>query len=259
MNFDCVVCYEQYNDSNRKPQMLIPCGHTICGECLGSITNCPKCRKNIERTVVNWDLIPSNDTRPSAPHQMSSINDQTNDPFWVSFRKYLVIDVDDKQKELSKALEEKQNEKQNKANVIKSTIQDEANHKIESIIKKTEELVHAVNIQDSKISSDLEKIFQKNQNDIEQESKFIRAKVDSHQLNNLNEVESLKKKSDNLKNKIATKTNEILNMKINFKIETENFFSEDDGLETLQEKNLSSLTAINLENSKKKLIQECER
>ena len=51
MNFDCVVCYEQYNDSNRKPQVLIPCGHTICGECLGSITNCPKCRKNIERTV----------------------------------------------------------------------------------------------------------------------------------------------------------------------------------------------------------------
>ena len=240
MNFDCVVCYEQYNDSNRKPQVLIPCGHTICGECLGSITNCPKCRKNIERTVENWDLIPSNDTKPSAPHQMSSINDQTNDPFWVSFRKYLVIDVDDKQKELSK-------------------IQDEANHKIESIIKKTEKLVHAVNMQDGKISSDLEKIFQKNQNDIEQESKFIRAKVDSHQLNNLNEVESLKKKSDNLKNKIATKTNEILNMKINFKIEAENFFSEDDGLETLQEKNLSSLTAINLENSKKKLIQECER
>ena len=256
MNFDCVVCYEQYNDSNRMPHMLIPCGHTICRECLGSITNCPKCRKNIERTVENWDLIPS--------------NDQTNDPFWVSFRKYLVIDVDDKQKELSKALEEKQNEKQNKANVIKSKIQDEANvikskiqdeanHKIESIIKKTEELVHAVNIQDSKISSDLEKIFQKNQNDIEQESKFIKAKVDSHQLNNLNEVESLKKKSDNLKNKIATKTNEIINMKINFKIETEKFFSEDDGLETLQEKNLSSLTAINLENSKKKLIQECER
>ena len=259
MNFDCVVCYEQYNDSNRKPQVLFPCGHTICKECLGSITNCPKCRKNIERTVVNWDLIPSNDTRPSAPHQMSSINDQTNDPFWVSFRKYLVIDVDDKQKELSKALEEKQNEKKNKANVIKSKIQDEANHKIESIIKKTEELVHAVNMQDSKISSDLEKIFQKNQNDIEQESKFIRAKVDSHQLNNLNEVESLKKKSDNLKNKIATKTNEIINMKINFKIETEKFFSEDDGLETLQEKNLSSLKAINLENSRVNLIQECER
>ena len=75
MNFDCVVCYEQYNDSNRMPHMLIPCGHTICRECLGSITNCPKCRKNIERTVENWDLIPSNDTRPSAPHQMSSIND----------------------------------------------------------------------------------------------------------------------------------------------------------------------------------------
>ncbi len=45
---------------------------------------------------------------------MSSITDQNNDPLWVSLRKYLVIDVDEKQKELFKALEVKKNEQQNK-------------------------------------------------------------------------------------------------------------------------------------------------
>jgi len=74
---------------------LIPCGHTICGECLKSIDNCPKCRKNIERTVENWDLIPSDDSRPSIPPQMSLINDQNKDQFWVSLRNYLVIDLDE--------------------------------------------------------------------------------------------------------------------------------------------------------------------
>ena len=142
MNFDCIICFEKYNDSNRKPHVLIPCGHTICKECSESIDNCPKCRKNIERKVENWDLIPSYDTRPSEPPQMSSITDQNNDPLWVSLRKYLVIDVDEKQKELFKALQEKQNEQQNKANVIKSKIQDEANHKIESILKTRRNLAH---------------------------------------------------------------------------------------------------------------------
>jgi hypothetical protein len=104
MNFDCIICFEKYNDSNRKPLVLIPCGHTICKKCSESIDNCPKCRKNIERKVENWDLIPSYDTRPSEPPQMSSITDQNNDPLWVSLRKYLVIDVDEKQKELFKAL-----------------------------------------------------------------------------------------------------------------------------------------------------------
>ena len=259
MNLDCIICLERYNDSNRKPHVLFPCGHTICGECLESIDNCPKCRKNIERTVENWDFIPSHDTRPSVPPQMSSINDQNKDPLWVSLRKYLVIDVDEKQKELFKALQEKQNEQQNKANVIKSKIQDEANHKVESILKKTDELIREVNMQDSKISSELEKIFQESQNYIEKESKFIKAKVESHQLNDLDEMESLKKKSDILKNIIVTKSNEIKNMKIDFKIEMDKFFSEDGELRTLPERNQSSLIAVNSDESKVNLIQECKR
>jgi hypothetical protein len=226
---------------------------------LESIDNCPKCRKNIERTVENWDFIPSHDTRPSVPPQMSSINDQNNDPLWASLRKDLVIDVEEKQKELFKALQEKQNEQQNKANVIKSKIQDEANHKVESILKKTDELIREVNMQDSKISSELEKIFQESQNYIEKESKFIKAKVERHQLNDLDEMESLKKKSDILKNKIVTKSNEIKNMKIDFKIEMDKFFSEDGELRTLPERNQSSLIAVNSDESKVNLIQECKR
>jgi hypothetical protein len=251
MNFDCIICFEKYNDSNRKPHVLIPCGHTICKECSESIDNCPKCRKNIERKVENWDLIP--------PPQMSSITDQNNDPLWVSLRKYLVIDVDEKQKELFKALEVKKNEQQNKAKALKTKIQDEANHKIESILKKKDELIREVDMQDSETSSELDKIFQKNQKYIEEESKFIKAKVESHKLNDLKELESLKNRSDILKNKIDTKSNEIKNMKIDFKIEIDKFFSEDGGLRSLQESKQSNLIAVNSNESKENLIQECKR
>jgi len=30
----CHVCKEQYNLTNKIPKMLIPCGHTVCEECL---------------------------------------------------------------------------------------------------------------------------------------------------------------------------------------------------------------------------------
>ncbi len=246
MNIDCIICYENYNDSNRKPYLLIPCGHTICGECSESIDNCPKCRKKSEGKVENWDLIPS-----AIPEQ--------NNPLWVSLRKYLVIDVDEKEEELFKALEVKKNEQQNKAKAIKTKIQDEANHKIESILKKNDELIREVDMQDSKISSELDKIFQKNQKYIEEESKFIKAKVESHKLNDLNELESLKKKSDELKNKIVTKSNEIKNIKIDFKIEIDKFFSEDGGLRSLAERKQSNLISVNSNESKVNLIQECKR
>ena len=120
-------------------------------------------------------------------------------------------------------------------------------------------MIREVNMQDSKINSEFEKIFQKNQNDIENESKLIKAKVDGHQLNDLNEMESLKNKSDNLKNKISNKSNEIKNMKIDFKIEREKFFSEEKGLRSLPERNQSILTENNLNENDLNLIQECKR
>lgn len=51
MNVNCIICFENYNDSNRKPKALIPCGHIVCGKCLDLIKECPNCRKNIEKSV----------------------------------------------------------------------------------------------------------------------------------------------------------------------------------------------------------------
>ena len=243
MNSDCIICFESYNDSNRKPHTLIPCGHTICGVCLESINNCPECRMLIERTVVSYALI------PSATTPRSSINEQTNDPLWVSLRKHLVIDVEEKEKKLAKILEEKNNEKQNKINAIKSKIQNEANQ------KETDKLLRELDDQDRKINTEIEKIFQKNQNDIEDEFKFIKNKVNGRQLNDLNEMESLKQKSISLKNKIANKSYEIKNMKIDFKID----FSASNGTQRASNKNNQSiLKAIYLKESETNLLQECK-
>jgi len=248
MKSDCIICLESYNDSNRKPHTLIPCGHTICGVCLESlsrmsINNCPECRMLIERTVVSYALI------PSATTPRSSINEQTNDILWVSLHKDLVIDVEEKEKELAKILEEKNNEKQNKINAIKSKIQNEANQ------KETDKLLRELDDQDRKINTEIEKIFQKNQNDIEDEFKFIKNKVNGRQLNDLNEMESLKQKSISLKNKIANKSYEIKNMKIDFKID----FSASNGTQTASNKNNQSiLKAIYLKESETNLLQECK-
>ena len=48
-------------------------------------------------------------------------------------------------------------------------------------------------------------------------------------------------------------------MKIDFKIEMDKFFSEDGELRTLPERNQSSLIAVNSDESKVNLIQECKR
>ena len=228
---------------------MIPCGHTICGVCLESINNCPECRMLIERTVVSYALI------PSATTPRSSINEQTNDILWVSLHKDLVIDVEEKEKELAKILEEKNNEKQNKINAIKSKIQNEANQKVELILKEKDELLRELDDQDRKINTEIEKIFQKNQNDIEDEFKFIKNKVNGRQLNDLNEMESLKQKSISLKNKIANKSYEIKNMKIDFKID----FSASNGTQRASNKNNQSiLKAIYLKESETNLLQECK-
>ena len=80
MNENCIICFESYNDSDRKPKALIPCGHIVCGKCLDSINKCPKCRKNIEKSVIIWDLIPSAAAAAAATVRISSssINHETS-------------------------------------------------------------------------------------------------------------------------------------------------------------------------------------
>ncbi|KAK3931565.1 E3 ubiquitin-protein ligase TRIM32 [Frankliniella fusca] len=41
---DCSLCLEDYNEEERVPKVL-PCGHTVCLQCLRRLQQCPMCRR----------------------------------------------------------------------------------------------------------------------------------------------------------------------------------------------------------------------
>ena len=168
---------------------------------------CPKCTQTFETSIINWDKIPSRNNFTSLKNHQP---DDFFDSLWVSLNKYLVIDVEEKQKLLIKEKEEKINEKNKIVNFKKSKIKEEAN----KILSEMEKSLRELNEKDNEISTEIEKIFQKNQQEIEKESKFIKQRVDNRQVD-LNNMEILKKKSDDLKNQLNEKSTEIKNIKIN--------------------------------------------
>lgn len=58
---ECPISLDTYNDKERKPIVLVPCGHSICEECLEKLTNkvCPVDRKPFTSTTINYSLIGS--------------------------------------------------------------------------------------------------------------------------------------------------------------------------------------------------------
>ena len=208
---------------------------------------CPKCTQIFETTNINWDKIPSNDNIASV------INPQPNDlvdTFWVSLNKYLVIDVEEKQKLLLKVKEEKINEKKNivsskeaqireEAKKKEDEIREEANKKVKKILSEMNKSIRELEGKDNEISTEIEKIFQKNQQEIEKESKEIKQKVDNRQID-FNYLENLKTKSDDLKKKLNKKSTEIRDIIINV------------------ERNQSIITTMNTNVGNEILIEECK-
>jgi len=227
---------------------------------LGSIQTkkCPKCTQIFETTIINWDKIPSNENLASV------INPQPYDlvdPLWVSLNKYLVIDVEEKQKLLLKEKVEKINEKKNKVSSKEAKIREEAKKKEDEINEEAEKKVDEIRKEakkkvdkissemnksirelgekDNEISTEIEKIFQKNQQEIENESKLIKQKVDNRQID-FDYIEILKRKSDDLKNKLIEKSTEIRNLIIDV------------------ERNQSIITTTKTNVENKILIEECK-
>jgi hypothetical protein len=210
----------------------------ICQECLGKIQTkkCPKCTQIFETTIINWDKIPSNENLASVinPQPYDSV-----DPLWVSLNKYLVIDVEEKQKLLLKEKEEKINEKKKKVSTKEAKIRQEAKKKVDKISSEMNKSIGELKEKDNEISTEIEKIFQKNQQEIEKESKLIKQKVDNRQID-FNSIEILKRESDDLKNKLIEKSTEIRNLIIDV------------------ERNQSIITTTNTNVENTILIEECK-
>ena len=55
----CVICEDTYNETDKRPMTIFPCGHTYCRLCLSQLHNnqCPECRAKIEQTTTDFAVL----------------------------------------------------------------------------------------------------------------------------------------------------------------------------------------------------------
>ena len=71
---NCPICFLAYDQDAHRPELINPCGHTMCKQCLVQIHSnqkvCPICRNSIVSTIPNWQLI------QNLSAQARSVNDE---------------------------------------------------------------------------------------------------------------------------------------------------------------------------------------
>ncbi len=65
----CVICEETYDENEKRPMAIFPCGHTYCRLCLSKLQNnhCPECRASIEQTATNYAVLKQIEVQSSNP------------------------------------------------------------------------------------------------------------------------------------------------------------------------------------------------
>lgn len=61
---NCKGCVRQFNTVDSKPQLIIPCGHTYCFNCLENLPaqKCPDCKQSIQQRRTNLFILELIDT-----------------------------------------------------------------------------------------------------------------------------------------------------------------------------------------------------
>mmetsp|Transcript_21391 Transcript_21391/g.39929 ORF Transcript_21391/g.39929 Transcript_21391/m.39929 type:complete len:371 (+) Transcript_21391:90-1202(+) len=91
----CKICFELMTSPTHTPQLLFPCGHTFCRECLArhgapasqaaskprNRANCPYCRQPIESMAVNQSLKDLIDNFASQREKLKDGQSKLNDIF----------------------------------------------------------------------------------------------------------------------------------------------------------------------------------
>ena len=69
--YQCPICYEEMSGKEHRPMIMVPCGHTICEECINSYMAtqtkrlCPVCSTPMQSTAVNYALRTAIENRSS--------------------------------------------------------------------------------------------------------------------------------------------------------------------------------------------------
>ncbi|CAJ0923644.1 unnamed protein product, partial [Mesorhabditis belari] len=56
-DFECPICFDEFNHVNKKPKTVNPCAHTICEECVPNVNYCPKCRAHVTGSTIAYSLL----------------------------------------------------------------------------------------------------------------------------------------------------------------------------------------------------------
>lgn len=54
----CILCKNNYDQKEFRPECLIPCGHTFCHKCLKAVKNsCPKCSLYFNQIIPDYEMM----------------------------------------------------------------------------------------------------------------------------------------------------------------------------------------------------------
>ncbi len=180
---ECKICFQEYNSLNRKP-CITGCGHTFCESCISKLTPkiCPKCRKAINATIINYDILESNN---------NAINTKNESESTPLIKRILIDDIQDFSSRLNFKHEQKQKECNDLMKSIKEQIKNETQQKIDNLIKKNEKLLEDISYTYN-IDVQLNFNILPNKNEIQQQAETVKNKlnteIDLKEINKLGET-----------------------------------------------------------------------
>ena len=185
---NCKICSRRYNIDDLKPQLIYPCCHILCTQCLIGLNECPLCSETVINKTISQDL-------------MNIIRDNKQN------KKYLEQEIE-KLKQNNKLIEEncivKKKSIKNKLNYLEQDILSETDKILEKIQFEKSALINSVKRKYFELDSKLEDVI-KQEKLIEDQLVSLRKKyqnsdsIDFEELTSIeNRIKSNFQQLDNL-------------------------------------------------------------
>ena len=197
---ECPLCFELYDENQRKPFSINPCGHHFCNSCLGKINKktCPTCRGKLQSKTLNrgiLDLINSE----------TSIQDGTKPN-----NKKIKLLQDSLIEEVENMISEWKNRKENEMKIfnkkIKSLIDDVEKDKVIKIAKveaDSQQIINRLRLVETNFNRD----------SLEEIESFLKPlKKSQEHIKDSNESKLALELAENLKEEIKVKLPAIQNL-----------------------------------------------
>ena len=197
---ECPLCFELYDEIQRKPFSINPCGHHFCNTCLGKINkkSCPTCRGKLQSKTVNRGLLDLINSETSIQNGINHNNKK------IKLLQNSLIE------EVENLIGEWKSRKENEMKIfnkkIKSLIDDVENDKVLKISKieaDSQQIINRLRLVENNFNRDsLEEI----------ESYFKRLKKSQEHIKDSNESKFALEHAEKVKEEIKVKSSAIQNL-----------------------------------------------